>query len=84
MGHKTSITKRRTARMQVLIRQKDVECAPNRRSALRVARTLTSIRFDLPEIGGRRVLCVREGASAEGRPLAAALKLGFQLPRMNG
>ena len=42
--------------MQVLIRQKDVEGAPNRRGALRVARTMTSIRFDLPTSGGWGVL----------------------------
>ena len=74
MGHKSSITKRRAARMQVLIRQKDVVGAPNRRGALRVARTMTSIRFDLPTSGGRGVLWAKERCECRGQP---APELGF-------
>ena len=56
MGHKPAIAIQRTARMQVSIRQMDVVGAPKRCGVLRVGRMLTSIRFDLPETGGRRAL----------------------------
>jgi hypothetical protein len=54
--------------MQVLIRQKDVEGAPNRRGALRVGRTHASTRFDLPETGGQSVPWARERRGCRRQP----------------